>query len=99
MAIQDTLNSVYRVQETRSFFHARIAAIGLTILLTAIAIGVCAPAALLPTTAVLNQFALGIVLMVLYGALTWRFVLDDTHRNGILEVVRARKLTAIFGRS
>jgi membrane protein len=35
-AIQDTLNSVYRVQETRSFFHARIAAIGLTILLTAI---------------------------------------------------------------
>ena len=35
-AIQDTLNSVYRVQETRSFFRARIAAIGLTILLAAI---------------------------------------------------------------
>jgi membrane protein len=35
-AIQDTLNSVYRVQETRSFLRARISAIGLTILLTAI---------------------------------------------------------------
>jgi membrane protein len=34
-AIQDTLNSVYRVKETRSFFRARIGAIGLTILLTA----------------------------------------------------------------
>lgn len=33
-AIQDTLNSVYRVQETRSFFRARIAAIGLTFVLT-----------------------------------------------------------------
>jgi O-antigen/teichoic acid export membrane protein len=72
---------------------------GRSILLTAISIAVCAPAALLPTTATLNQFALGVVLIALYGALTWRFVLDDTHRNGILEVVRARKLTAIFGRS
>ncbi len=35
-AIQDALNSVYRVQETRSFFRARIAAIALTILLTII---------------------------------------------------------------
>jgi membrane protein len=33
-AIQDTLNSVYRVRETRSFFRARIAAIGLTFVLT-----------------------------------------------------------------
>lgn len=35
-AIQDTLNSVHRVQETRSYLRARIAAIGLTIVLTAI---------------------------------------------------------------
>ncbi len=35
-AIQDALNSVYRVPESRSFFRARIDAIGLTILLTAI---------------------------------------------------------------
>jgi len=33
-AIQDALNSVYRVKETRSFFRARMAAIALTILLT-----------------------------------------------------------------
>jgi len=33
-AIQDALNAVYRVQETRSFFRARIAAIALTVLLT-----------------------------------------------------------------
>ena len=35
-AIQDTLNSVYHVQETRSYLRARIAAIGLTIVLTAV---------------------------------------------------------------
>lgn len=35
-AIQDTLNVVYKIQDTRSFFRARIYAIGLTILLTLI---------------------------------------------------------------
>jgi membrane protein len=35
-AIQDTLNAVYKVQDTRSYFKARIYAIGLTILLTGI---------------------------------------------------------------
>ena len=35
-AIQDTLNAVYKVEETRSYFRARIYAIGLTILLTVI---------------------------------------------------------------
>ncbi len=35
-AIQDTLNVVYKVQETRSYIRARIAAIGLTIILTVI---------------------------------------------------------------
>jgi membrane protein len=33
-AIQDTLNAVYKIQDTRSFFKARIDAIGLTILLS-----------------------------------------------------------------
>jgi membrane protein len=32
-AIQDTLNGVYRVPETRSYLHARLSAIGLTMLL------------------------------------------------------------------
>jgi membrane protein len=35
-AIQDTLNAVYRIQDSRSFIKARIDAIGLTILLTLI---------------------------------------------------------------
>ena len=35
-AIQDTLNIVYKVQDTRSYFRARIYAIGLTIVLTII---------------------------------------------------------------
>ena len=35
-ALQDTLNVVYKIQDSRSFFRARIYAIGLTILLTAI---------------------------------------------------------------
>jgi membrane protein len=35
-AIQDTLNVVYKIQDTRSYFVARIYAIGLTILLTVI---------------------------------------------------------------
>jgi membrane protein len=35
-ATQDTLNAVYKVQETRSYIKARIYAIGLTIILTAI---------------------------------------------------------------
>ncbi|HEY1984931.1 MAG TPA: YihY/virulence factor BrkB family protein [Terracidiphilus sp.] len=35
-ATQDTLNAVYKVQETRSFIKARLYAIGLTIMLTAI---------------------------------------------------------------
>jgi membrane protein len=35
-AVQDTLNVVYKIQDTRSYFMARIHAIGLTILLTAI---------------------------------------------------------------
>lgn len=33
-AIQDTLNAVYRIEDSRSYFVARIQAIGLTILLT-----------------------------------------------------------------
>ena len=33
-AIQDTLNIVYKIQDTRSYFEARIYAIGLTVLLT-----------------------------------------------------------------
>jgi membrane protein len=35
-AIQDTLNAVYKIQDSRSYFVARIEAIGLTILLTVI---------------------------------------------------------------
>jgi membrane protein len=35
-AIQDTLNVVYKVQDTRSFLRARIYAIGLTIILTVV---------------------------------------------------------------
>jgi membrane protein len=35
-AIQDTLNAVYKIQDTRSFIRARIEAIGLTVLLTLI---------------------------------------------------------------
>jgi membrane protein len=35
-AIQDTLNAVYKIQDSRSFIVARIQAIGLTILLTAV---------------------------------------------------------------
>jgi membrane protein len=35
-AIQDTLNAVYKIQDSRSYFVARIQAIGLTILLTAV---------------------------------------------------------------
>lgn len=37
-AIQDTLNSVYKLNDTRSYFVARIYAIGLTIVLTVIGI-------------------------------------------------------------
>ena len=33
-AIQDTLNAVYKVQETRSYIKARLGAIGITIILT-----------------------------------------------------------------
>ncbi len=39
-AIQDTLNEVYRIQDTRSYLTARIHAIGLTILLTVLG-GLC----------------------------------------------------------
>jgi membrane protein len=35
-AIQDTLNAVYKIEETRSYFEARIYAIGITIILTII---------------------------------------------------------------
>ena len=35
-AIQDTLNIVYKVEDTRSYFKARIYAIGLTVILTVI---------------------------------------------------------------
>ena len=35
-AIQDSLNVVYKIKDSRSFFRARIYAIGLTVLLTAI---------------------------------------------------------------
>src|SRR5208282_5260358 len=41
-AIQDTLNAVYKIQDSRSFIVARIQAIGLTILLTAVvSLGLC----------------------------------------------------------
>jgi O-antigen/teichoic acid export membrane protein len=69
------------------------------ILLAAITVAVSLPAVLLPVTHTPSQFALGAALTVIYAALTWQFVLDDTHRLGLLEVLRARKLTAIFGRS
>jgi O-antigen/teichoic acid export membrane protein len=69
------------------------------ILLAAITVAVSLPAVVLPVTRASSQFALGFGLTLLYAALTWQFVLDDTHRLGILEVIRARKLTAIFGRS
>ncbi len=72
---------------------------GRPILLTAISVAVAVPAVVLPLTRASSGFALGTVLMLVYAALTWQFVLDDTHRLGVLEVVRARKLTAIFGRS
>jgi membrane protein len=36
-AIQDTLNDVYKIRDSRSYFAARLSAIGLTILLSAIA--------------------------------------------------------------
>jgi O-antigen/teichoic acid export membrane protein len=72
---------------------------GRSILLAAITVGVCLPAVILPVTRTASQFALGAGLTLVYTALTWRFVLDDTHRAGILEVLRARKLTAIFGQS
>jgi len=35
-AIQDTLNDVYKLRDSRSYFHARISAVGLTMLLTVI---------------------------------------------------------------
>ncbi len=35
-AVQDTLNAIYRIEDSRSYFKARIYAIGLTILLTVI---------------------------------------------------------------
>lgn len=35
-AIQDTLNAVYKIQDSRSYFVARIQAIGLTVLLTVV---------------------------------------------------------------
>jgi len=69
------------------------------ILLAAITVAVCLPAVLLPVTRTSSQFALGVALTAIYAGLTWQFVLDDTHRLGLLEVLRARKLTAIFGRS
>jgi O-antigen/teichoic acid export membrane protein len=72
---------------------------GRTILLTVISVAVCLPAIFLPVTRAWEQFALGIGLTLVYAGLTWQFVLDDTHRVGILEVIRARKLTMIFGGS
>jgi O-antigen/teichoic acid export membrane protein len=70
-----------------------------SILLTVIAVAVSLPAVVLPVTRTLSQFGLGVALTLIYAALTWQFVLDDTHRSGLLEVLRARKLTAIFGRN
>jgi O-antigen/teichoic acid export membrane protein len=70
-----------------------------SLLLTAITIAVSIPAVVLPVTRVLDQFALGIALTLIYACLTWQFVLDDAHRRGVREVLRARRLTAIFGRS
>ena len=72
---------------------------GRSLLLAAIAAAVSAPAFLLPMTHAKSQFAVGIGLTLLYAGLAWRFVLDDAHREGIVEVIRARKLTAIFGRA
>jgi O-antigen/teichoic acid export membrane protein len=70
-----------------------------SLLLTTIAVGVSAPAFLLPTTTVLRQFALGIGLTALYAALTWSFVLDEEHRIGILKMIRTSKLSTVLGRS
>lgn len=70
-----------------------------SILLTVIATVICIPAFTLPVTHAAGQFVLGVALTLVYAGLVWRFVLDDTHRTGLLEVVRARKLTAIFGQS
>lgn len=72
---------------------------GRSILLTAIAVAVCSPVFLLRTAGVPSQFAIGVGLSMLYGALTWRFVLDNEHRKGLRDIVRHRKLTAIFSRS
>jgi O-antigen/teichoic acid export membrane protein len=72
---------------------------GRSIVLTTIAATATIPALLLPVTHTSSQFALGIGLTLLYAALTWQFVLDDAHRNGLIEAVRARTLTGIFGRS
>jgi len=41
-AIQDTLNAVYKIEDTRSYIRARVYAIGLTVLLTLILTGVLA---------------------------------------------------------
>jgi O-antigen/teichoic acid export membrane protein len=68
-------------------------------LLTAIAVGVSAPAFLLPATSVFNEAVLGIGLTVLYAALVWRFVLDVEHRAGIVTIVSTRKMSAVFRRS
>jgi membrane protein len=38
-ALQDTLNTIYRVKETRAFWRARLEAIGLTILVSVLVIG------------------------------------------------------------
>ena len=72
---------------------------GRPMLLALIATVVSLPAVILPVTRTVSQFALGFGLTAIYAALTWQLVLDDTHRTGILEVIRARKLTAIFGRT
>ncbi len=69
------------------------------LLLAAITVAVCVPAVVLPVTRTASQFALGAGLTLVYSVMAWLFVLDDTHRAGVLEVLRARKLTAVFGQS
>jgi O-antigen/teichoic acid export membrane protein len=72
---------------------------GRSILLTVISVAVCAPAMLSRVSGATSQFAVSTALMVIYGALTWYFVLDNAHRSGIRDVLRSRKLAAIFGQS
>jgi O-antigen/teichoic acid export membrane protein len=69
------------------------------LLLTTIAVAVYGLEILSPLTRVSGQIAVGLGLTLLYAAMAWRFVLDDSHREGLRVVLRERKLSAMFGRS